>query len=403
MSAPYDGFLRSLTEAAVAALRAHAEAVLTRFGIDDEPLEWAPDVDARVEEGGAWIASADNEMTDRLLHGSRPLGDIAEQLGITLTQARMLLRLHPNRAQTTASTRHRPPLKDEDVHRLVVERNLTIRVAARALGVDRKALSKRCGELGIDLWTPERRRRWHLDPEWFREQYVDGHRTLPDLARELGCSPAQMARMARECGVQLRERGGRSHARLELVSGREATLLQRAAHGQGARQRLVRFIVVAESPSMNAAAKRLGIACPTVISQLGQLERAVGAPLVIRSNKRTAQSLTPEGRRLLREIRREFGDAMVSTPPQPLRSAFSILHAERKLTRLALLQQPETLREIARNAGTDPGSLAKSIWLFESQLGRRLTLAKLSWDSPVRLSAFANRLLAQWCDSLTRQ
>src|SRR6187551_610857 len=79
----------------------------------------------------------------------------------------------------------------------------------------------------------------------------------------------------------------------------------------------LRFLLaVADSRTLTAAAKRLGVSQPTAGRRLAALEAAVGARLVVRTSH--GQSLTPEGA-ILRDVAAELARRVSSIERGALR------------------------------------------------------------------------------------
>lgn len=394
ISLTYPSFHRNLTADAADGLREAGEAFLRRVGISGEPLEWMPDFQSQT------IMDAETRQRIRgaVTSGAAP-GDVADQEGLTFEHVKLIMRI------THASTRAARPsltlaaIPPEVISEMLVGRSLTLRQAAAELGVDRKTLSRHCRIAGIDYQAPGRRKTWHVDPEWLRQQYVDLGRPMPDIAREIGCSPAQVARLAREFSIPLRDRGGRSHASATRPADVPGGVLPLALRGQGGEQRVRRFLVVAESRSMNDAAQRMGINPVTVLSQLRRTEQAVGGQLIERATKsHAAHTFTALGRELVEEAVLHFGLSSRPQIPEPLASALSIFRAPERLERLSVLLFGHPLREAARQAGTDPGTFARSVRDFERAWGFPLISGAMARSEPVDLTPQGELLLRQWSD-----
>lgn len=135
-------------------------------------------------------------------------------LGIDLHQARIAITLEYFATRFTHAERRSSPIEDANLRDDVVTRGMPLRQAAAELGIDRKRVAQRCREIGIDLSSPGRRQRWHIDPEWSREPYLERMRILRDLAQKIGCSPTSLAQRH---GITLRGRGGSSHRSATLA------------------------------------------------------------------------------------------------------------------------------------------------------------------------------------------
>lgn len=88
------------------------------------------------------------------------------------------------------------------------------------------------------------------------------------------------------------------------------------------RTHMRQFIALAETGSFTAAAKRLNVTQPTLSSAMAELERLVGAPLILRD--RRGCRLTEAGNRLLRHARtieQEFRLALAPSEPPARRAA----------------------------------------------------------------------------------
>jgi hypothetical protein len=146
----------------------------------------------------------------------------------------------------------------------------------------------------------------YLDPAWLRREYVTWRRSLPDIAGELGCKIATLKKFAHEHSIPLRRQSGaegfayRDAPRLHPSQVPEP--LRSALTGRDSRQRLDRFVFLAQRPSLNQAAQRLGIRQNTLTHQLHTLERACGGLLLHRHpHPRPVGPLTPLGEQLRRQ------------------------------------------------------------------------------------------------------
>lgn len=391
----YPSFLRALTNEATRGLRSHASRVLATLGLTDEPVDWTPTLPEEMRPSGQYLTDM-----GKVARSGTSLGTVALSQGLTNSHVKLVLRLTSRPNSKLKPSVALKSMTAEQLSDLILGRKLTLREAAAVLGVSRETLSRHCQRLGIDYRTSDRRRTWIISEDWLRDQYVNHGRPMPDLAREIGCSPAQVSRMLAEFRIPVRGRGGSSHASSTKLTGVRGSLLRQAIRGQSGEQRVRRFMVLADCRSMNEAANRLGISQVTVLSQLSQLENAVGKPLLQRSTRdHKKHELTEHGRRLLREAAEHFGQPRGMKAPEPLASALRVFRGPDRLTHLLVLRDSPTLSQAAERRGTDPGSLARSIRNFEKSWGYRLTQGSPSRHRPIRLTSRGNLLLTQWFET----
>jgi hypothetical protein len=243
-----------------------------------------------------------------------------------------------------------------------------------------------------------------VDEEWLRSQYLDEHRTLPDIAAELGMSPSNLARVARRHHIPLRPKGGASHAASISAPSGWPLPLARAVLGQAGRQRVERFQVYSRARSINEGAARLSTTTPVLLSQLAQLEQACGGTLIERSTRRhVAQRLSPLGERLLEQADQHLGpnpEAPVQLP-EPLSSALSSFWGADRLRRFEVAARSPSLVEAAAALGTDVHTLDRSLRGLESACGGAL-MARESPRSAHRLTPLGRRLAAQAAEHAVR-
>lgn len=155
----------------------------------------------------------------QLAAGGATLDAIATDAGTTIDHIRLLLGRQPTpdtgtRPRRCSGSRNRARRRlrgdvDTIIANYTTERQ-SIRRIARAHGVPRGVVSEVLHE--ADTTPRPGRPPAPISRQWLYQQYVHQRRTLPDLARELGMSPVNLARYARRLQVPLRSRGGSSHA-----------------------------------------------------------------------------------------------------------------------------------------------------------------------------------------------
>lgn len=276
----------------VTALTRHAKHLLAAAGITGEPLTWQPPAD--------WITvtdwpGADPDRTDPgpIHHALRtqwaatphnhwaPTRTVAATLGVSSHHLRHVLRRHP--IDQAPYPRHRPG---------------AIIAMTAEYGAPGYRLDQRPGAT-----KPV----YLVDPDWLREQYTTWHRTLTNIATEIGCRPHTLRAFAEAQGIPRRPRsGGSTCIATAAITTHPAELpnpLRTALLGQDARHRIERFLIMTAHPSLTQAAVHTGLNQPTLTAQLKILERSCGGPLFQRPHSRALGSLTPLGEQLCHQAR----------------------------------------------------------------------------------------------------
>jgi Bacterial regulatory helix-turn-helix protein, lysR family len=130
---------------------------------------------------------------------------------------------------------------------------------------------------------------------------------LPDLAREKNMSNANMARRAHLHQIPLRPRGGGSHDSSLRTVDQAADLpapIAKALTSPYAWQRLNRFAAATGYQTLSEAAEHLGIAQPTLVTQINRLERDIGGRLLERAERGRPMSPTALGAQVLGVLQR---------------------------------------------------------------------------------------------------
>jgi TniQ/Bacterial regulatory helix-turn-helix protein, lysR family len=281
----YHDFVLGLPDGLVTTLADHASDLLTQAGITDEPLQWHPPTD--------WVTvrdwpGADPDQTDpapihqALLNGTPP-SHAGKSLALSTEHLRYVIRRHPLPGRP-----HRAP--------------------------------KRGSILPWDTTNgapPQTPGAHYVDPAWLHEQYVTWQRTLRGIAYEVGCTTASLMLFAKQHAIPLRPRSGGnafiSHGATPHHPADLPDLLRTALTGQGARQRVERFLLITEHRSLRQAADHIGATSPALSGQLTALERQCGGQLIRRGAPRLGD-LTPLGQQLRQQARQY----LVPTPtPAP--------------------------------------------------------------------------------------
>lgn len=152
----------------------------------------------------------------------------------------------------------------------------------------------------------------YLDPAWLRREYLTWHRSLDNIAAQLGCPLQTLNRFARDHGIHVRARGTSTYMPAAAAPGihpRDLPQpLRSALIGPRARGRLDRLPIIAGHPSILAAAQALGLWQGALYGQVDRLERACGGPLVNRRHRPAGTTiLTPLGQQLCQQARDYLG------------------------------------------------------------------------------------------------
>ncbi|WP_256340963.1 LysR family transcriptional regulator [Streptomyces sp. S-2] len=308
----------------VHALQQEALEFLASRHIHDEPVAWQPPTTllAGLSLPGPDPAHVDLPRLHQLVRERQhPVQYAAQVLGTTVEAIRHALDEHPapappltkNAARATGRIRQqaRQTVPAERFTQLYLDEHRSLQQIAKLTGFSRSVLTDLAKEYGIPLRGPQdHKRRGAIERDWLIEQYVQRRRTLPDLARETGMSPANMARWAHIHNIPLRPRGGASHSqalRAAEQTSRAPRILRPALTGQGAKERLNRFAAASSYPSLGTAASGLGLNTFVLVAQINRIERELGGPLLVRAERGRPMKLTPLGRNVLRAVRRSQG------------------------------------------------------------------------------------------------
>jgi hypothetical protein len=103
----------------------------------------------------------------------------------------------------------------------------------------------------------------YLDPAWLRQEYIAWHRSLDDIAAQLGCPLQTLNRFAHDHGIPVRTRGTHIYMPAASAPGIHPRdmpePLRSALIGPRARGHLDRLLIIAGHTSILQAARALGI------------------------------------------------------------------------------------------------------------------------------------------------
>ncbi len=148
----------------------------------------------------------------------------------------------------------------------------------------------------------------YLDPAWLRREYLTWHRSLDDIAAQVGCPIQILNRFARDHGIPVRSRGTSTYMPPAAAPGIHPRdlpePLRSALVGRRARRRLDHLLIIAGHTGVRQAAQARGRWPSALYDQLSRTERACGGPLVNRSPRPPGTGiLTPLGEQLCQQAR----------------------------------------------------------------------------------------------------
>jgi len=272
----YHAFAGTLPTGLRDALHRHAAALLHDLGIG-EPLTWSPPPGccAGLDLPGPEPDDIDLDAVSRLIIAQKlPVAEAAAQLGTTGGHLRLALDRVP-----------RP---------------------ARQWGRSAAPLT----------WQRRQHARGILTREFFEREYIAAGKNLRQLEADTGIPCRFLTRVAREHGITMTGQVGPApgHPPEQDVTGTGSPaepgdhslgdIRRAAADSPAGWRRLRRFQIALASPTIAAAAARLGI-CPSALShQFRRLERDIGAKLYQPATSRRPWRPTGRGAALLTALAR---------------------------------------------------------------------------------------------------
>ncbi|MCX4098342.1 TniQ family protein [Nocardia sp. alder85J] len=389
------------------ALADHAAAVLADLDID-EPLTWSPPAELAtgITLPGIDVDTLDLDKIQQLIGvDQRRPSDVAGMLGVHIEHIRFALeRLDlpqtPWPKSAPPSTWIRNQHADRTLTREFFEREYvhagnSLRALAKATGFSTTIVSQRARAHGIAVRQGPAPAR--IDPDLLREHYLERRRPMADIAAELGINKGAVGVALRRLSIPTRAPGVASwretNATHDDLPARIRSAVEDTHRGW---ERLRRFQIAMQFPSMLAAASYLGIADSILKTQFQRLEHDLGAQLYQRYTSPIRQQPTPAGQALLDELatdlvhdrmRSALGDTCPAMPdPQTL--AQHRPYDDLTVGHLAL--RPKTVRQLHYIAEHHPA---------DEFFCRQISLATSTTDA-VTLKLLVRMTTAGW---LTRR
>jgi hypothetical protein len=304
-SQDYAEFVFTMPGQMAACLHQQARALLSKASIS-EPVTWEPPSSwaAGIPWPGPDPGAISTEDLHPLIRAGLPVRAIAARLATSADHVRLAAARHP--APRLPAAIPAPPPPEPEIPGTEQLRDLTgqgygPRKIARITGCSERAIRQLLTSAGLRQPAPLTDGR--IDPDWLREQYHDGQRSLKDITAEPGVPVEALAAAARNAGIRVRHRiNGRAHP-LAALGGPSAfpTDVWNAFTRPGAKQRIRRLLALPGQPSLQHAARQLGIRTAILTSQLRQLETVVGTAL-LRTRPDGRLALTAYGERFARDV-----------------------------------------------------------------------------------------------------
>jgi len=281
-----------------------------------EPLTWEPPFD--------WIENADwpgpeldaispTTLERLLVEEQLSVGQAATALGTSLDHVRLVLTRHPIGAFEAPRQGHargprkgRPrQLTPEYVTYRYRDCGWSFRKIAEEIGSSEQVVTQVGRLAGIQPRPSGSQPKYAVDPTWLADQYLTYHRTLTDIAAELGMHQGTLRKIAQRFAIPLRTRGSRGTI---LRTGHESAIpcpawMRAAFQGHGALQRIERFVDLTQHPNLTQAAEALQVTRRLLGGQLRQLETDVGVQLITRATRTRPMRLTKAGHQFVRQAR----------------------------------------------------------------------------------------------------
>ncbi|MFE5284843.1 TniQ family protein [Nocardia sp. NPDC056611] len=307
-------FPRYLTPKLAAALDAYATEFLAVHGIVKEPVIWRPTpaiLDA-LDLPGPDPATIDVPRLHQLVSaaGQTRKGSTrraTQTLSTTPPIVRYLLEVYPVAPRPQARrgevwSRALRILPEQLLTELYLERGHSVATIAAQTGISRKVVTRLADHYGIARRPHVTPRTPRVDRDWFYDQYINCQRSLKDLSNDTGVDLASLVYWADRYGIRRRASGALGHratVEAQVLAESAPEVLRTALQSPYGWQRLSRFVVVANLPTLSIGAAQLGVHKCNLVTQIRRLEHDVGGALFTDNPGNGQLKTTPLGEMVL--------------------------------------------------------------------------------------------------------
>ncbi|MDZ4232627.1 MAG: hypothetical protein U1C73_02445, partial [Dietzia sp.] len=279
------------------ALHRHATRFLALQGIQDEPVVWEPptSIVAGLSLPGVELGDIEIAELHRLIRvDRRTIAATSQQLGVSADLIRYALEQQPAPAlprppRTPRIGAQRPgrvyqqaaeALPRERLVALYSQEQRSLADIAALTGFNKRTLSRLMHDYTIPLRPSGPRPTKPVDPDWLYTEYIVRKRSCADLARELHIRCGAVAAQAATLGMPVRTVTRHTDAELRDNPKIPAILIP-ALVGHGGWERLQRFAVITQFPTLTDAGKHLGRGVAVTGHHISRLEKDFRARLFI--------------------------------------------------------------------------------------------------------------------------
>lgn len=278
------------------ALYRYASRFLATQGIQDEPLVWEPptSIVAGLSLPGVELGDIEITQLHRLIRvDRRTIAAASQQLGLSADLIRYTLEQHPApallpRPRAPRIGAQRPgrvyqqaaeALPRERLVALYSQEQRSLADIAALTGFDKSTISRLVHDYTIALRPSGPRPTKPVDPDWLYTEYIVHQRSCADLARELHTRSEAVAAQAATLGMPVRTVTRHTDAELRDNPNVPAILIP-ALVGHGGWERLQRFAVITQFPTLTDAGKHLGRGVAVTGHHISRLEKDFRARLL---------------------------------------------------------------------------------------------------------------------------